>query len=101
MLLAEGIAPETVHLDVAAFLRLRSRGDSRRASERQIRRVFGLARSAGFVLPIGSVDRDQVVALVQRVGGATDIDALTREQVQDVYDALERVIAAQHVERAA
>lgn len=101
VLLAEGIAPETVHLDVAAFLRLRSRGDSRRASERQIRRVFGLARSAGFVLRSGSVDRDQVVALVQRVGGATDIDALTREQVQDVYDALERVIAAEHVERAA
>lgn len=101
LLLAEGFAPETVRLDHAAFLRLRSRGDGRPASERQIRRVFALARSAGLLLPSGSVDRAQVVALVRRVAGTADIDAVTREQVQDVYDAFERVIAAQHVERAA
>ena len=93
LLLDEGIAPETVELDQAAFLRLRSRGDTRPASERQIRRVFGLARSARMLLPSGGVDRTQVVALVQRACGTADVDSLTREQVQDVYDALERVIA--------
>ena len=50
VLLDEGIAPETVELDHNAYMRLRSRGDNRQASEPQIRRVFGLARSAGLVL---------------------------------------------------
>ena len=50
VLLDEGIAPETVELDHNAYMRLRSRGDTRPASEPQIRRVFGLARSAGLVL---------------------------------------------------
>ena len=101
VLLDAGIAPETVELDHAAFLRLRSRGDTRPASERQIRRVFGLARSAGLLLPGGGVDRSQVVALVQRVSGTTNVDSLSREQVQDVYDALERLIAALPNKRAA
>ena len=57
VLLDEGIAPETVELDHAAFMRLRSRGDTRPASERQIRRVFGMARSARMLLPSGGVDR--------------------------------------------
>ena len=101
LLLDEGIAPETVELDHASFLRLRSRGDTRPASERQIRRVFGLARSAGLLLPGGGVDRSQVVALVQRVSGTNEVDSLTREQVQDVYDELERLIAAMpHAEAA-
>ncbi len=81
MLLDEGIAPETVRLDHAAFLRLRSRGDTWPASERQIRRVFGLARSAGLLLPDGGVDRSQLVSLVQRVSGTADLDSLTRAQV--------------------
>jgi DNA polymerase III epsilon subunit family exonuclease len=101
LLLDEGIAPETVELDREAFLRLRSRGDTRPASEAQIRRVFGLARSAGLLLPSGVVDRAQVVALVERVAGTADVDALTREQVQDVYDALGRLIAARPIERVA
>ncbi len=84
-----------------AFLRLRSRGDTRPASERQIRRVFGLARSAGLLFPTGDVDRSQVLALVERVSGTADVDSLTREQVQDVYDALEHLIAAPPVKRAA
>jgi hypothetical protein len=75
-------------------MRLRARGDTRPASEPQIRRVFGMARSAGLVGPDGKVDRDAVVALVERVSGVTDVDALTREQVQDVYDELEQLIAA-------
>lgn len=93
VLLAEGIAPETVELDDAAYMRARSRGDTRRVSEPQVRRVFGMARSAGIVLPDGGVDRDAVVALVVRVVGTPDVDSLTREQVQDVYDELERLIA--------
>ena len=101
LLLDEGIAPETVELDQAAFLRLRSRGDTRPASERQLRRVFGLARSARMLLPSGGVDRNQVVALVQRACGTTDVDSLTREQVQDVYDALERVTAMRPAVQAA
>jgi DNA polymerase III epsilon subunit family exonuclease len=101
VLLDEGIAPETVELDHTAFMRLRSRGDTRPASERQIRRVFGLARSAGLLLPAGCVDHNQVVALVERVSGTADVDSLTREQVQDVYDALERLIAAPPAKRAA
>ena len=89
-----GVAPETVELDHAAFMRLRSRGDTRPASEPQIRRVFGLARSAGFLLADGSTDRDRVVALVERVAGPVAVDALTRAQVQDVYDELDRLITA-------
>jgi DNA polymerase III epsilon subunit family exonuclease len=92
VLLDEGIAPETVELDHGAYLRLRSRGDTRPASEPQVRRVFGLARSAGLVLLDGSADRERVAAVVLRVTGVTDIDALTRAQVQDVYDALEEMI---------
>ncbi len=92
VLLGKGIAPETVRLDHGAYMRLRSRGDTRRASEPQVRRVFGMARSAGLLLPDGSVDRERVIELVDRVAGTTDVDALTREQVQDVYDALDRLI---------
>ena len=101
MLLDQGLAPETVELDHAAFLRLRSRGDTRPASERQIRRVFGMARSAGLLGLGGGVDRHQVAALVQRACGTADVDSLTREQVQDVYDALERAIAMLPVKHAA
>jgi hypothetical protein len=36
-----------------------------------------------------------VIALVQQVAGTDDVDSLTREQVQDVYDALDRLRAAQ------
>jgi DNA polymerase III epsilon subunit family exonuclease len=90
LLLAEGIAPETVELDGRAYMRARSRGDTRPASEPQIRRVFALARGAGIVGPDGAVDRDAVAALVARVAGA-EIDELSHEQVQDVYDALERM----------
>ena len=95
VVLDEGIAPETIELDYAAYHRLRSRGDTRPASEPQIRRLFGMARSAGLRLPDGSVDRDQVVALVGRVAGTADVDALTRAQVQDAYDALDELIAQQ------
>ncbi len=64
LLLDDGLAPETVELDESAYHRLRARGDTRPASEPQIRRVFGMARSAGLLQPSGGVDRDQVVALV-------------------------------------
>ena len=101
VLLDEGIAPETVELDHDAYMRLRSRGDTRPASEPQIRRVFGLARSAGIVGPDGSADRERVAALVERVVGTADVDALTRAQVQDVYDALAELIADRGVMTAA
>lgn len=90
-LLAEGIAPETVELDDRAYMRARSRGDTRPASEPQIRRVFALAREAGIVGIDGAVDRDAVAALVARIVGSVEIDELSREQVQDVYDELERI----------
>jgi DNA polymerase III epsilon subunit family exonuclease len=93
VLLERGIAPETVQLDHVAYMRLRSRGDRRPASAPQVQRVFGLARAAGLVHPDGSVDRDAVVALVERVSGMADVDALTREQVQDVYDELDLLVA--------
>ena len=101
VLLDAGLAPETVRLDREAFLRLRTRGDRRPATGPQLRRVFGLARSAGLLLQDGEVDRDRVVALVQDVTGCGDPDELTREQVQDVYDALDRLIAAAPSRRAA
>ena len=41
------------------------------------------------------VDRDRVLALVARITGKTDVDALTRAEVQDVYDALDELIAQQ------
>jgi DNA polymerase III epsilon subunit family exonuclease len=97
VLLGEGIAPETVELDHSAYMRLRSRGDTRPASEPQVRRVFGLARSAGLTLPDGTADREQIAALVLRATGVADIDALTRAQVQDVYDELETLIEQQAV----
>ena len=92
VVLAEGIAPETIEVDHSAYMRLRSRGDARPASEPQIRRLFGIARSAGLRLPDGTVDRDRVVSFVGRVVGMADVDSLTRAQVQDVYDALEELI---------
>ena len=95
VLLDEGIAPETVELDHSAYMRLRSRGDTRPASEPQIRRVFGMARSAGLLQPGGGVDSDRVVALVEQVTGTADVDGLTRAQVQDVYDALDALIEQQ------
>jgi DNA polymerase III epsilon subunit family exonuclease len=101
VLLNEGIAPETVELDHSAYMRLRSRGDTRPASEPQIRRVFGLARSAGLVALDGSADRERVAALVEQVTGTGDVDSLTRAQVQDVYDALEELIAEVAVLEAA
>ena len=97
VLFDEGLAPETVELDRRAYLRLRSRGDTRPASEPQLRRVFGLARAAGFVLPDGSADRDQVAVLVERVAGTSEVETLTRAQVQDVYDALDELIEQQAV----
>jgi DNA polymerase III epsilon subunit family exonuclease len=96
----EDVAPETVELNHAAFMRLRSRGDTRTASDPQIRRVFGMARSAGLLRRDGVVDRDQVVALVECVAGTADMDALTREQVQDVYDTLDRLIETRDREAA-
>jgi len=91
LLLSEGIAPETVELDDRAYMRARSRGDTRPASDPQIRRVFALAREAELVGLDGAVDRDAVAALVERVAGVTEIDELNHEQVQDVYDELERM----------
>jgi DNA polymerase III epsilon subunit family exonuclease len=82
LILAAGLAPETVELDAAAVWRLRSRGDERPATERQIARVFALGHAAG-------LSQEALLELVARVARTTDVDALTREQVQDVYDALE------------
>jgi hypothetical protein len=82
-------------------MRLRSRGDTRPVSEPQVRRVFALARAAGLVALDGTVDRDVVLALVRRVSGAEDVDALTREQVQDVYDELDSLVAETEAAQAA
>jgi DNA polymerase III epsilon subunit family exonuclease len=83
VLLAEGIAPESIQIDHQAFLRLRSRNDTRPASAAQIRRVFALGYAAG-------LSRDRILELVVNASGVSDIDELTREQVQDVYDVLQR-----------
>jgi DNA polymerase III epsilon subunit family exonuclease len=100
LLMYERVAPETVELDHTAFIRLRSRGDTRPATERQVRRVFGMARSAGFVYPDGAINRERIVAIVKTITGTTDVDSLTREQIQNVYDALEgRIDAASAGER--
>jgi DNA polymerase III epsilon subunit-like protein len=93
LVLAAGLAPETAELDQAALWRLRSRGDARPATEAQIRRVFALGHAAG-------VGRAALLALVARIAGTDDVDSLTREQVQDVYDALEQPTPAP-IERAA
>ena len=60
-----------------------------------------MARSAGLVGLDGSADRDAGRALVEQVTGTADVDALTRAQVQDVYDALEELIADEAVMAAA
>jgi hypothetical protein len=72
-------------------MRLRTRGDARPACEPQIRRLFALARLAGLTGPDGRADRSTVSELVHRIAGVSDPDLLTREQVQDVYDELERL----------
>lgn len=83
LLLDEGIAPEGVELDLEAFMRLRSRGDTRPATAAQIRRVFALGYAAG-------LSREDILALVARAASTADVDALTREQIQGVYDVLEQ-----------
>lgn len=93
VLLERNLAPESAQLDLNAFMRLRTRGDTRPASDAQIRRVFALARIAGLTGADGRADRDKVCELVHRVAGAQEPDLLTREQVQDVYDELDRLIA--------
>jgi len=93
VLLECDLAPESARLDLDAFMRLRTRGDTRPASDPQIRRVFALARVAGLTGSDGRADRGKVCELVHRVAGVDEPDLLTREQVQDVYDELDRVIA--------
>jgi DNA polymerase III epsilon subunit family exonuclease len=83
LLLDEGIAPETVELDLEGFMRLRSRGDRRPATAAQVRRVFALGYAVG-------LSREGILALVARAANTADVDALTREQIQDVYDVLEQ-----------
>ena len=92
VLLERDLAPESARLDLDAFMRLRTRGDTRPASDPQIRRVFALARVAGLTGPDGRADRSKVCELVHRVAGVDEPDLLTREQVQDVYDELDRLI---------
>ena len=90
-LLDRDLAPESVRLDVDAYMRLRPRGDIRPASEPQIRRVFALARVAGLTGPDGRADRNKVCEVVRRVAGVEEPDLLTRDEIQDVYDELERL----------
>jgi DNA polymerase III epsilon subunit family exonuclease len=92
ILLERDLAPESARLDHDAFMRLRTRGDTRPASEPQIRRVFALARPAGLTGPDGRADHGKVCELVHRITGVNEPDLLTREQVQNVYDELERLI---------
>ena len=84
LVLGAGLAPETVELDESVLWRLRSRGDTRPASQAQIRRIFGVGCAAG-------LSREGIVALVERVAGTSDVDRLNREQVQDVFDELDLV----------
>ena len=100
VLLDRDLAPESARLDLDAFMRLRTRGDTRPASEPQVRRVFALAREAGLTGSDGCVDREKVCELIHRIAGVDDPDRLSREQVQDVYDELERLIA-ENEQRAA
>jgi DNA polymerase III epsilon subunit-like protein len=94
LVLAMDLAPESARLDQSAYLRLRSRGDTRPASDPQVRRVFALAGAAGFTGADGRSDRGQVCELVRRVAGVDEPELLTREQVQTVYDRLEELIEA-------
>ena len=57
--------------------------------------MFGLARSAGSPCSTAAPIASRSARSCERVAGATDIDALTRAQVQDVYDALEELIEQQ------
>ena len=66
VLLERDLAPESARLDLDAFMRLRTRGDTRPASEPQIRRVFALARVAGLTGADGRADRSKVCELVHR-----------------------------------
>jgi hypothetical protein len=54
--------------------------------------VYALARVAGLTGADGRADHDKVCELVRRVAGVDEPDLLTREQVQDVYDELDRLI---------
>ena len=74
-------------------MRLRARGDTRPSSEPQIRRVFALVRVAGLAGSDGRAVGDKVCGLVHQVAGVAERDQLSREQVQDVFGGLERLIA--------
>ena len=93
VLLERDLAPESARLELDQFMRLRTRGDTRRASDPQIRRVFALARVAGLTGADGRADSSKVCELIHRVAAVAEPDLLNREQVQDVYEELERLIA--------
>jgi DNA polymerase III epsilon subunit-like protein len=59
VLLDRDLSPESARLDLEAFMRLRTRGDTRPASEPQVRRVFALARVAGLTGSDGRADREK------------------------------------------
>ena len=100
VLLDRDLAPESARLDLDAFMRLRTRGDTRPASEPQVGRVFALARVAGLTGSDGRADRGKVCELILRVADIDEPDRLTREQVQDVYDELERLITESELRAA-
>lgn len=81
-------------------MRLRTRGDTRpglRAGDSPRLRPWS---SRPQHLSGRNVDREKLCELIERVAGIKDADGLTREQVQDVYDKLERLITKNNQQAA-
>lgn len=87
--LAEGLDPRTVEIDKEGYHRQRSIGDDRPASDGQKRRVFALARENGITDADGRVDKTALWRLIDETVPGASLDSLTRETVQQVFDAIQ------------
>lgn len=87
--LTEGLDPRAVEIDRDGYYRQRSIGDDRPASDGQKRRIFALARENGITDAEGRVDKPALWKLIEQTVPGANIDSLTRETVQQVFDAIQ------------
>ena len=94
VLLERDLAPESARLDHDAFMRLRTRGDTPPLPSAADPRACSALAPPPSLTPALTAPRRPAArsALVHRIAGVNEPDLLTREQVQDVYDELERLI---------
>ncbi len=91
-MIEEGLDPAGTEINIELYFWLRANVSDEPVTERQVRRLFAIARgNLAFADHNGYVDRDRLVAEIQRIaGGVTRPDDLTRHQLQEVFDTLEQ-----------